>query len=267
LRNWARSGCGSVFGAKIMSAAPKSLKRYRELADKKGRLEQGFFLVEGEKHISQVVAAHPEAITEIIAIVPPPPALRRYPLREVKESEFRYISAAQTPQGIAAVVRLPEGVYSPALPPDAGSRILLLEDVQDPGNVGTLIRTAAALGFSGVILTDASADPFSPKCVQAAAGTVLSLWIRKTTEYLQLVNSLKQAGYAIVGADVRGDSKPEILPSLKKVVLALGNEAAGLSKDLLDIADHRVRIATPPEKAESLNVAACGAILMYLASV
>ena len=249
-----------------MPAAPKSLKSYRELADKKGRLEHGVFLVEGEKHINQVAAGNPDAITEIISIVPPPPLLRRYPLREVKASEFKYISAAQTPQGIAAVVRVPEGVYSATLPAEAGSRILLLEDVQDPGNVGTLIRTATALGYSGVILTDASADPFSPKSIQAAAGTVLSLWIRKTEGYLQLVKSLKQTGYSVVAADVRGNDKPEILSSLEKVVLALGNEAAGLSKDLLDIADYRVRIATPPEKAESLNVAACGAILMYLTS-
>lgn len=250
-----------------MPATPRSLKRYRELADKKGRLEHGIFLVEGEKHISQVVASHPDAITEIISIAPPPPLLRRYPLREVKASEFRYISAAQTPQGIAAVVRMPEGVYSATLPADAGNHLLLLEDVQDPGNVGTLIRTAAALGFSGVILTDASADPFSPKSVQAAAGTVLSLWIRKNAGYLQLVKSLKQAAYSIVAADVRGHDKSEILSSLKKVVLALGNEAAGLSKDILNIADYRVRIATPPEKAESLNVAACGAILIYLISL
>jgi RNA methyltransferase, TrmH family len=249
-----------------MPAAPRSLKRYRELADKKGRLEQGFFLVEGEKHINQVADGHADAIVEIIATDPLPPLLRRYPLREVKESEFRYISTAQTPQGIAAVVRLPEGVYTTTLPPDTGSRILLLEDVQDPGNVGTLIRTAAALGFDGVILTDASADPFSPKAVQAAAGTALSLWIRKTGEYLQLVKSLKQGGHAIVGADVRGNAKPEILSGLKKVMLGLGNEAAGLTKNLLDITDYRVRIANPPEKAESLNVAACGAILMYLAS-
>jgi RNA methyltransferase, TrmH family len=248
----------------IMPKAPGSLKRYRELADKKGRLEQGVFLVEGEKHISQVVAGHPDAVTEVISIGPPPPLFRRYPLREVKASEFRYISATQTPQGLAAVVRMPEGVYTGSLPVEKGNRILLLEDVQDPGNVGTLIRTAAALGFSGVILTDASADPFSPKSVQAADGTVLSLWLRKNAGYLQLVKSLKQEGYAIVAADVHGNDKPEILSSLEKVILALGNEAAGLSKELLDTADYRVRIATPPEKAESLNVAACGAILMYL---
>jgi TrmH family RNA methyltransferase len=250
-----------------MPLTPKSLKWYRALAGKKGRLEHGVFLVEGEKHIGQVAASHPDAITEIISIGQPPPLLHRYPLREIKASEFQYISAAQTPQGIAAVVRMPGDVYSAGLPAAAGNRLLLLEDIQDPGNVGTLIRTAAALGFSGVILTDSSADPFSPKAVQAAAGTVLSVWIRRTAQYLDLLKNLKQTGYVLIAADVHGAGEPGILSKQKKLVLALGNEAAGLSQELLDIADYRVRIPTPPEKAESLNVAACGAILMYLSSL
>ncbi len=133
--------------------------------------------------------------------------------------------------------------------------------------MGTLIRTAAALGYDGVILTESCADPLSPKCVQASAGTVLSVWIRRTTEYKEILQTLKGKDYKIVAADVRGSDKPNILTQQEKLVLALGNEAAGLSKELLEIADYRVRIPILPEKAESLNVAACGAILMYLSSV
>ena len=250
-----------------MALEAKSLKRYRELADKKGRLEQGVFLVEGEKAISQIMASRPGDITEIIAAVDPPSFVRRYPVRTVNESQYRYISSAQTPQGIAAVVKLPQGIYTSNLPSDTARRILLLENIQDPGNTGTLIRTAAALGFDGVILTENSADPFAPKAVQAAAGTVLSVWVRKTGQYLEIVKSLQQAGYALVGADVRGNDGPDILAKQEKLILALGNEAAGLTDELITIADYRVRIPTPPDKAESLNVAACGAILMYLSSV
>jgi len=249
-----------------MPSEPKSLKKYRELADKKGRLEYGVFLVEGEKAISQIAAAHPDEIKEIIAIEQPFPIFRGYPLRTVSQSQFQYISSTQTPKGIAAVVRLPSDIYTGKLPVETGNRILLLEDIQDPGNVGTLIRTAAALGFSGSILTENSADPFSPKCVQAAAGTVLSIWLRRTAQYLELVKALKQTGYVLVAADVHGNDKPEILSTQQKLVLALGNEAAGLSAELLNLADYRVRIATPQDKAESLNVGTCGAILMYLAS-
>ena len=250
-----------------MAGEPKSLKKYRELAEKKGRVEQGVFLVEGEKAISQIASARPEAITEIIAAVAPPPSLYKYPLRNVNQSQFGYISSTQTPQGIAAVVKLPLDVYSAILPAVTGDRILLLEDIQDPGNAGTLIRTAAALGFTGIILTDTSADPFSPKAIQAAAGTVLSVWIRRTGKYLSLVNELKDKDFNIFAAEVRGKDSPAVLANQSKLVLALGNEAAGLSQELLERADYRVRIDIPAEKAESLNVAACGAILMYLSQV
>ena len=242
----------------------KSLKWYRQLVDKKGRLETGLFLIEGEKAIRQIVASHPDAITEIVSTAEPPTLLRRYPVRLVNASEFRYISSTQSPQGIAAAVKIPADIYSPSLPNDTGRYILLLEDIQDPGNVGTLIRTAAALNYDGVVLTDSCADPLAPKCVQASAGTVLSLWLRRTAQYLEIVQALKQDGFRIIAADVRGNDEPAVLSQQEKLVLALGNEAAGLSPEMLAIADYRVRIPTAPEKAESLNVAACGAILMYL---
>jgi len=244
----------------------KSLKWYRQLADKKDRLDTGSFLVEGEKAIRQIVASHPEAITEIVSTAEPPPLFHKYPVRLINSSEFRYISSTQTPQGIAAVVKIPPDIYSPTLPKDTGNYILLLEDIQDPGNVGTLIRTAAALNYSGVILTDSCADPLAPKCVQASAGTVLSVWLRRTGQYMEIAQTLKQNDFKIIAADVRGTDKPAILSEQEKLVLALGNEAAGISNPLLAMADYRVRIPTAPEKAESLNVAACGAILMYLSS-
>ena len=242
----------------------KSLKWYRQLADKKGRLETGCFLVEGEKAIKQIVASHPKAITEIISVEEPPSVLRHYPGRIVTASQFKYISSVQTPQGIMAVVKVPKDIYSPNLPQDIGSHVLALEGIQDPGNAGTLIRTAAALEYNGVILTESCADPLNPKCVQASAGTILSTWLRRTAQYLEIIRSLKNDGYKIVAAEVKGADSPTIISGQGKLVLALGNEAAGLSKELLEVADYRVRIPTTPEKAESLNVAACGAILMYL---
>ncbi len=242
----------------------KSLKWYRQLADRKSRLETGFFLVEGEKAIKQIVASQPEAITEVISVEAPPSAFRSYPQRTVSPSQFQYISSVQTPQGILAVVKTPHDIYSPSIPKDIGSHILLLEDIQDPGNVGTLIRTAAALGYNGVILTESCADPLGPKCVQASAGTVLSLWLRRTSQYLEAIKSLKSNNYKIVAAEVKGADDPAILAKQEKLVLALGNEAAGLSQALLETADYRVRVPIAPEKAESLNVATCGAILIYL---
>ncbi len=243
----------------------KPLKWYKELAEKKGRLKAGAFTIEGDRAIRQIMSVYPDEIIEIIAIEEPPTDYHRYPVRPVTESQFRYISSTRTPQGIMAIVRMPEVIYSSSLPQDAGKRILLLEDIQDPGNVGTLIRTAAAFDFSGVILTENCADPLSPKCVQSAAGTVLSVWLRRTMQYLEMARSLRQEGYRLVAAEINGTDEPSVLKR-EKLLLALGNEGEGLSENLLEIADYRLRIPTMPAKAESLNVGACGAILMYLSA-
>jgi TrmH family RNA methyltransferase len=251
---------------KNMRAPLKPLKWYRALGEKKGRLEARAFLVEGDRALRQIVAGHPYAVLEIITIEGANPLYKDYPIRSVTESQFHYISGTRTPQGVMAVVRLPPDIYTSRLPRDIGDKILLLEDIQDPGNTGTLIRTAAAFGFDGVIMTENSADPFSPKCVQSTAGAVLSVWLRRTPNYLELAQDLKNKNYRLVAADLAGNVAPEVLNDVKKLLLALGNEAVGLSKALLDMADDRLRIPVAREKAESLNVSACGAILMYLNS-
>ncbi len=248
-----------------MTAPQKPLKWYRELAGKKARQDAGAFLVEGEKAISQILGTHPEAVIEIIASQEPPLEFRKYPVRIISASRFSYISNTQSPQGVAAVVKLPENTYTTHPPADAGDRILLLEDIQDPGNTGTLIRSAAAFDFSGIIFSGKCADPFSPKVVQATAGAVKSLWIRVTPQYIELVKALRAKGYKLAAAELDGTDKPEVLHR-NKIILALGNEAAGLSPGLLETADYRVRIPIAREKAESLNAAVCGGILMYLSA-
>ena len=249
-----------------MSAPLKPFKWYKKLATQKGRWEAGAFLVEGDRAIKQIISSQPEGIIEILTITEPPPVYRNYAVRLLSESQFRSICLTRTPQGTMAVVRLPVDIGADYLPEEAGDKILLLEDIQDPGNVGTLIRTAAAFGFSGVIMTESCADALSPKCVQATAGTVLSVWLRRTTRYLELARALQKSGYPLIAAELNGAVGPSILLQQGKLLLALGNEAAGLSKTLLEAADYRLRIPIVREKAESLNVAACGAICMYLSS-
>ncbi len=243
----------------------KPVKWYKNLASRKGRLEAGAFLVEGERAIRQVISSSPGALIEILSTAESAPDYPDYPVRLLTERQIGSISSTQTPQGIIAVVRPPAEMYWDRLPDSPGPRILLLEDVQDPGNVGALIRTAAAFDYSGVILSGKCADPLSPKCAQASAGTMLSLWIRRTDGYLGLLAALKQGGYTIAAAELGGS---EDLAPLRRdrLVLALGNEASGLSEDMLKAADHRLGIPVIREKAESLNVAACGAICIYLSA-
>ncbi|MFC1967608.1 TrmH family RNA methyltransferase [Chloroflexota bacterium] len=254
-------------GEATMAVPEKPLKWYKKMANKKGRLESGAFLVEGDRAIRQIMKAQPGAITEVISVAEPPPDFRDYPRRLVSVSQFNAMCSTRTPQGIMAVVKEPPDIYADRLPGDAGGRILLLEDIQDPGNIGTLIRTAAAFGYAGVVLTNGCADPLSPKCVQATSGTILSLWLRRTANYLELANALRNSGYPLIAAELNGTDGPSILHGRDKLMLALGNEAAGLSPALLEVSDYRVRLPVIREKAESLNVAACGAICMYLSSL
>jgi len=242
----------------------KPIKWYKNLATKEGRLEAGAFLIEGIRAIKQVISNHPNEIVEIVSTEELPPLYHNYPLRLVTDSQLSSISFTKTPQGMIAIARLPLDTYSDQLPDNTGAKILLLEDVQDPGNVGTLIRTAVAFDFYGVILTEKCADPLSPKCVQSTAGTVLSAWLRRTPRYLDLVDELKQRGYLLVAADPGGTESPSVLQNQDKLVLALGNEASGLSSSILNASTSRLRIPVVREKAESLNVAACGAVCMYL---
>jgi TrmH family RNA methyltransferase len=247
-----------------MAGALKSLRWYRDLADRKGRKEAGAFLVEGERAIRQIKTVAPENIMEILSTAAPPGFLSGYPARTLTDRQFRSISSTETPQGLTAVILTPPDTYTDRLPPEPGNRILLLEDIQDPGNVGTLIRTAAAFRFTGVILSDKCADPLSPKVVQATAGTVLSVWLRRTDHYLDLAAALRERQYCMLATTLDGREDIALLSSRSRLVLALGNEAAGLSTAIRAAADCRLKIPIAPERAESLNVAACGAICMYL---
>jgi TrmH family RNA methyltransferase len=167
----------------------KPLKWYKSLADKKERLEAGLFLVEGERAVRQIAENNPDAILEVLSTSEVPSFCSIYPYRHITGEQLRSITSATTPQGIIAVLRIPRDVYSANFPDNPGSKILLLEDIQDPGNIGSLIRTAVAFGFSGVIMSEKCADPLSPKVVQSTAGTILSLWIRRTGDYLSIVQS------------------------------------------------------------------------------
>lgn len=244
----------------------KPIKWYKTLASIKGRLESGAFLLEGEKAIRQVIDSFPDSVVEVVTVEDTAYEFHHFPVRILTEQQFNSVSLTKTPQGIMAVVRFPQETYSDQLPMNTGSRVLLLEGIQDPGNVGTLIRTAVAFGFDGIVLSQKCADPFSPKCVQSTAGTVLSVWLRRNANYIDLAQEFKHRGYSLLVADVGGKGNTKQLEAHNRLILALCNEAGGPSKELLNIADHLVTIPINRHKAESLNVAVCGAICMYLSS-
>lgn len=246
--------------------APKPLAWYKNLDSLKGRVESGAFLIEGERAVRQIADNHGGEIIEILSTPEMTPLFPGFPLRELTSRQISTLSSTRTPQGILAAVRLPHDSYSTVLPDNPGPRVLLLEHVQDPGNVGTIIRTAAAFGFSGIIMSGKTADPYSAKVVQSTAGSVLSIWIRRTDNYTEMASFLSSRGYRLAAADLNGDSDATTLRGISKLVLALGNEASGLSPEILKLAACRVKIPIDRAKAESLNVAVSSGILLYLAA-
>ena len=199
-----------------MGRTLRPLAWYKSLTRVEDRLEKGFFLVEGERAVRQIIQTRPSAVDELVG-VNQDHRLGDYPFRLLSHQQFARVAGSRTPQGIMAVVGLPLQTYSRQLPPNPGNRVLLLEDVQDPGNTGTLVRTAAALGFSGIILSSGCADPFSPKCVQAAAGSVLSIWLRRNADYLQMAEALCRAGYRLIATTPAGSTGIEMLHTLSLI--------------------------------------------------
>ncbi|MBN1577063.1 MAG: RNA methyltransferase [Chitinispirillaceae bacterium] len=186
------------------------------------------------------------------------------PLRELSAGQLKTIASSTTPQGVIAVVRIPAGSYLSALPADPGNRIILLEDVQDPGNVGTMIRTAAAFDFSGVLLSRHCADPFAPKAVQSSAGAILIPWIRRGEGCLDALGELKSRGYRLFCAEMHGNTTVGFA-DINRIVVAFGNEGSGLSDRLLQLADCRFAIPMKRHSVESLNVATAGAVTLFAA--
>ena len=243
----------------------KPITWYKSLAESKNRRQYGYFLIEGKRAVDQVLTHHRDSVEELLCTDEIAPSITTIPVRIISAAHMKSICTSRTPQGIAALVRIPDDIYTDNIPAlNTRGRVLLLEHIQDPGNVGTLIRTAAAFGIDGVILSGQCADPFSPKVIQSTAGSILSVWIRKTDRYLPLTDTLKEKyGCKMIaadlnGSDIRGFSDPGAH------ILALGNEGSGLSGELLGRCDCRIRIPIEKDNAESLNVAVSGAILMFV---
>jgi RNA methyltransferase, TrmH family len=242
----------------------KPLSWYKDLSDGRNRRECLCFLVEGRRAIDQIKKVSPQSIEEILISEKVPLAIKdiHCPVRTLTDRQFDSICPSKTPQGIAAVVKIPEDSYAPDLPQKLGRRIVILEGVQDPGNVGTLVRTAAAFDFDGMVMSDTCADPFSPKAVQASAGSILSIWIRRTGRYLDIVKEIKRRKFLLVAAEVKS-AKTSLESVSGNIAIMLGSEGAGLNDDLLALADEKIAIPMNQGKAESLNVAAAGAVVMY----
>lgn len=179
-------------------------------------------------------------------------------VRIVSSEILQELSDSKSPQGVVARVRLPKET----LPSKLSGKYLVLEDIQDPGNVGTMIRTADAAGFDAVFLSDKSADIYSMKVLRSMQGSHYHLPIYRVS-LPDLVAFLKKNEVEILATTLSDNSVDyrELRPS-KNVALVMGNEGKGISSFIAEEADHLVHIPMKGQ-AESLNVAIAAGILMF----
>jgi TrmH family RNA methyltransferase len=179
---------------------------------------------------------------------------------EVDTSVMRAIADTTTPQGVVAVVEMPETNLAEVA--TSGDLVLVLADVRDPGNAGTLLRSATAAGASAVVFTKGAVDPFSPKTVRAAAGTFFQIPVVVGDSLAETVQVLRGSGFLVLGADAGATEDMGDVDMTARVAIVLGNEGWGIADDAQGLIDRNVRIPMPGP-AESLNVGIAGSILLF----
>ena len=213
------------------------LKLINKLKLKKYRDELGLFLVEGNKLIEEV----PKNLIEFVLSVD-----------EVGEREFKKLSELTTPQTRIAVCKKPN--FNSEFLIQNSKLAIVLDRIQDPNNVGAILRTTTAAGLEDVILIEGTADPFSSKSIRASMGAIFHLNFINMTEEKLINSNFNLVAAHINGADYRSFELPP------NSALILGNEGAGVSYKLLDSS---MKINIPIKNVESLNVNAAAAILIF----
>ncbi|EFN98565.1 spoU rRNA Methylase family protein [Streptococcus mitis SK564] len=240
----------------ITSKANSVVKNAKKLHQKKYR--KSAYLIEGWHLFEEAVQAG-VTIEKIFALESYRNQLAAFPQTIwVSEDILLDLADSQTPQGIVAVVQKEEVGQVDF----SQGKFLFLEDVQDPGNVGTIIRTADAAGFTGVIVSDKSADIYSLKTLRSMQGSHFHLPIYRMSSQ-RLLEEAKKASIPVLATTLSKDSVDyRELPSIENFVLVMGNEGQGISPLMAESADQLVHISMKGQ-AESLNVAVAAGILIF----
>lgn len=247
----------------ITSRANPLCTHLRKLAsDRAYRRKTGEFLCDSPKLLEEVLLRQGELHTVVCtedAPLPPIPAGVR--CVQVPADVMRSVSPAQTPQGVLAVC----GMRPQTLPEVLdGKRYMVLDGVQDPGNVGTILRTADAFQADGLLLVNGCADLYNPKTVRATMGAVFRcpVW---TCGVEDLAALLRRSGLPLYGAALRADTVDARAVDYGRCAIAIGSEGRGLSAQMLAVCDQTVRIPMSGH-CESLNAAAAAAVLLWEAA-
>lgn len=239
----------------------------RKLHRRSFRERERAFLLEGPAPVSEALRMG-HVLEEVLLEAGSPAASEVRPLAEdagvpildVSRPVMEAASGTATPQGVLAVARMPATRFEEL--PEGAALILVSAGVSDPGNAGTLLRSALAAGADAMVFLAGSVDPFGPKTVRASAGTVLRTPILSGVEWDVCRDALHRRGIRTVGSAARSGVPLDDADLGGRIALVVGNEAAGLPKGLLDDLDEIVSIPMPGP-VESLNAAVAGSILLF----
>lgn len=229
-------------------------------AEGKYRRSQKQYLCEGEKLVGEALrwSAGVETLVYARGKTPPEDLPQEIRLVEVSEGLFESLSTVETPQGVLAVCRRPETALPETMAPGG---YLVLDGLQDPGNVGTIWRTADALGAAGVVLLPRCADPFSPKTVRSTMGACFRLPVWET-DLEHLCPRLEAAEIPLYATALREDTADVRELPLERAAVVIGSEGRGISQEALARCEKTIRIPMR-ERCESLNAAAAATVVLW----
>jgi TrmH family RNA methyltransferase len=250
-------------------------KLVERLRSPRFRPREGLFLVEGARGVAEVLAGRLPLEIRFALVSPRLEEIQGgvtlrekvaeggFPVLEVEDTEMREISETEAPQGVLLVVEEPQDPWGP-LYADGAPRLLVLDGVQDPGNVGTLLRGARAFGATGVLALDGTADPWNSKAVRAAAGAFAHLPVVRTP-WPEANEWLRARAVPLLAADAQGEDV-RAYASGPSWALAVGNEGAGTRAEILESAQGVVAVPMAPG-VDSLNAGVAGSVLLYALSL
>ena len=243
------------------------VKKIRKLKDKKYRDELGVYVIEGIKVIEEAINENVEIEKIVIcedcteaSIIPQKLmyAIAKYNCIYVSKKVFEVLTDVVAPQGILAIVRRPEKNekidYNAEL-------ILALDGIQDPGNLGTILRTADSVNLNQIIVTKNTADCYNPKVVRSTMGAILRIKIIETESLVNTLKEAKKNKFKIVATSLDTQNNIYDIDYNKKVIV-IGNEANGVTKEVQSMADNKVKIPMLG-KTESLNASVATGIMLY----
>lgn len=234
------------------SVSNEKIKNLKKLNSKKYRDLNGLFLVDGEHLVLE--AFNSGYLDELILLEGTDFSL------DVKTSYvsmdvMKYISNLDSPNGIMGVCRKKESILS-------GDRVVILDDIQDPGNLGTIIRSCVAFNVDTLVLTDGCVDLYNPKVIRSTQGMLFKLNIIVVSDIIDFVADLKCKNYRIYSTKVNGGNSLKSIEKSSRFAIIMGNEGNGVRDSLMDLADNYIYIDMNPS-CESLNVGCATSIILY----